>query len=90
MKFSTKWYITLSVFHCVSYQFAVCLFGDQRSIVSCWCCDVLHTCGASKMCWWVELKVIATLLAPPTSPAGLASPDGKYDLTINAKTYGEL
>ena len=42
------------------------------------------------MCWWVELKVIATLLAPPTSPAGLASPDGKYDLTINAKTYGEL
>ena len=37
------------------------------------------------MCWWVELMVIATFLAPPTSPTGLASPDGKYNFTINAK-----
>ena len=42
------------------------------------------------MCWWVGLKVIATLLSPPTSPAGLASPDGKNDLTINTKTNGGL
>ena len=39
------------------------------------------------MCWWVELKVIVTSLFPP---AGLASPDGKNDLTINTKNTGEL
>jgi len=44
------------------------------------------------MCWWVCLKLIAALLAPPTSYAGSSSPDGKNDVTINMKADidGEL